>query len=60
MPEARISSVNGEDAILTNVHFQHGKVRAIMDTGAKINLIHPGKVEQLGITYQERKEPITL
>ena len=31
-----------------------------MDTRVKINLIHPGRVEQLGITYQERKEPITL
>ena len=31
-----------------------------MDIGVKINLIHPGKVEQLGITYQERKEPIIL
>ena len=45
MPEAQISSVNGEDAILTNVHFQHGKVRAIVDIRVKINLIYLGKVK---------------
>ena len=35
-------------------------MRAIINTGVKINLIYLGKVKQLRITYQKRKEPIIL
>ena len=58
--EVIISSVNNEDAILTNVYTQHNKVKAIIDTRVKLNLIYPGEVERLKILYQKRKEPIIL
>ena len=35
-------------------------MRAIVDIGVKLNLIHLGEVERLKIPYQERKEPIIL
>ena len=35
-------------------------MKAVIDIGVKINLIHLGEVERLKIPYQERKEPIIL
>ena len=58
--EVIISSINSKNAILTTIHFQHGKIRAVVDIRVKLNLIHLGEVERLKIPYQERKEPIIL
>ena len=35
-------------------------MRAVIDTGAKLNLIYPGEVKRLKIPYQKKKEPIIL
>ena len=35
-------------------------MRAVVDIGVKLNLIHLGEVERLKIPYQKRKEPIIL
>ena len=58
--EVKISSINSKNAILTTIHFQHGKIRAVVDIRVKLNLIHLGEVERLKIPYQKRKEPIIL
>ena len=49
--EIIISSINSEDTILTSVYTQYSKMRAIIDIGVKLNLIHLREVERFKIPY---------